>query len=67
MYILKEFDKLENDNFESEKELLKIALKNYKKDMEQKEAEKTINEILIGTSILLTTIVFFIVYHLFTN
>jgi hypothetical protein len=67
MYILKEFDKLENDNFESEKELLKIAFKNYEKDVREKEAEKTINELLIGTSILLTTIVFIIVYHLFTN
>ena len=67
MYILKEFDKLEQDNFESEKELLKIAFKNYEKDVREKEAEKTINELLIGTSILLTTIVFVVVYHLFTN
>lgn len=59
MFILKELDKLENDNFESEKELLKIALKNYKKDMEQK------NEVLAGTTALLITIVAVFIYSIF--
>jgi len=62
MYILKEFDKLEQYKFESEKELLKLAFKNYEKDIKEQEAEKTINELLIGTSItLFTTIAFAII------
>jgi hypothetical protein len=68
MYILKEFDKLEHDKFESEKELLKLAFKNYEKDVREQEAEKTITKLLIGTSVtLFTTIIFAFVYHLFLH
>jgi hypothetical protein len=68
MYILKEFDKLKQCKFESKKEFLKLAFKNYEKDMKEKEAEKTINELLIGTSItLFTTIVFAIIIFFFNK
>jgi hypothetical protein len=36
MYILKKFDKLKQYKFESKKEFLKLAFKNYEKDMKEK-------------------------------
>jgi|GEM_PF-6206537 len=65
MYKLNEIEKFEQEIFESDKELLKVAFKNYIKDIEKKEAKKTIKILFFGTSVLL--IVFVLVYHLFAK